>query len=71
MKIELLKSGDFLEKVKSSLESTDYIQKYIRDTQINLKKIKLYQEKIFDIEFKINNRLKELEGIELVEKTLY
>lgn len=70
-KIELKKNGDFLEKVVNSVKTTNYIQKYLRDSQINLNKINQYKEKIKEVEFKIEERLRELEDIELVEKTLY
>lgn len=71
MRLDLKRNGDFLEKVVNSFNTVDYVEKYSRDTHLNLKKIKHYQEKISEVELKIEERLRELEDIELVEKTLY
>ena len=71
MRRELAKDAHFLDKVDMSLQEVDYVQKFVIDSQLNFQKVQTYEKKIQDIEVKVQQRLIELEEMDLLDDHLF
>jgi hypothetical protein len=71
LRVELIKDGNFLIEVEGRIDHGKFVQRFIRETEINLVKIKGYREKLLEMEHKLEEKSYEEEEIEIVNDLLY
>ena len=59
MKVDLVRDGQFLDKVETNMGEVDYVEKFLRETELNFQKVENYKLKIMEIESRIDLRRKE------------